>query len=139
MTGPEASDYAFPSLLFIVPKHTWVSRGRRRCALVRGLLSPISSSPCIDPEENFLAGNEDARLDEGGVCKPIASSSELETDSSDTADRETAAIGTEHQREGHAGSRTPEETTTRRLPDAQWDKQEEANYTDRPRSRRSVA
>ncbi|KAJ1218469.1 hypothetical protein NDU88_006048 [Pleurodeles waltl] len=57
-------------------------------------------------------------------------------DSSGSADSDPAA--TEQQREGHAGSQMPEETTTRRLPDARWDEQEEAKSTDWPPSRKSV-
>ncbi|KAJ1082538.1 hypothetical protein NDU88_002703 [Pleurodeles waltl] len=97
----------------------------------------IFRSKASNPEENLLVANEDARLDEGGVFKPIESSSEM--DSPETADRETPATTMEQQREDHAGSRTPEETTTRRPPNARWDEQEEAKSTDRPRSRKSVA
>ncbi|KAJ1214423.1 hypothetical protein NDU88_002042 [Pleurodeles waltl] len=89
---------------------------------------PVSiSRPKVSyPEGNLLAANEDTRLDEGGVCKPIVSSLE------GRGIPRGLLTTTEQQREGHAGSQMLEETTTRRLPDAWWDEQEEVKSTDRP-------
>ncbi|KAJ1150629.1 hypothetical protein NDU88_003419 [Pleurodeles waltl] len=67
-----------------------------------------------DPEAKFTTSNDGERPAGGGVFKPQHDRREMDSPNATDSDAPTAT----EEKQGDAGTRTPEETTARGLPDA---------------------